>query len=150
MTSQQSRELVQRAWKAFATRDPLQISPVFHETAEWLAPAGNATALALDVPHRMVGRDMIVGFLTRDFPRLFTGAVSIDFRGFYADGNTVIVEETMSATLSNGSHYTNDYCFIFELRNGLIHRVREYMDTAKGMRMVFAEFDPVRSTVERR
>jgi hypothetical protein len=44
----------------------------------------------------------------------------------------------MSATLANGNHYTNDYCFVFELRDGLIHRVREYMDTAKGMRMVFA------------
>jgi hypothetical protein len=33
----------------------------------------------------------------------------------------------------------NDYCFVFELRDGLIHRVREYMDTARGHRMVFGE-----------
>jgi uncharacterized protein len=49
----------------------------------------------------------------------------------------VIVEQTMTATLANGNHYANDYCFVFELRDGLIHRVREYMDTARGHRMVF-------------
>ena len=48
----------------------------------------------------------------------------------------MIVEETMTATLAGGNQYTNDYCFVFELRDGLIHRVREYMDTARGHRMV--------------
>jgi hypothetical protein len=38
----------------------------------------------------------------------------------------------MQATLAHGGHYENDYCFVFELRDGLIHRVREYMDTQRG------------------
>jgi len=42
----------------------------------------------------------------------------------------VIVEETMSATLASGNAYVNDYCCVFELHGGLVHRVREYMDTA--------------------
>jgi ketosteroid isomerase-like protein len=45
--------------------------------------------------------------------------------------------------LSNGHHYDVDYCFIFELRHGLIARVREYMDTLKGARMVFGSLDRV-------
>jgi ketosteroid isomerase-like protein len=139
MSSQRRRELVRGAWQAFATRDPERIRPFFHDAAEWRAPAGNATAVALGVTDHMVGRDAIVNFLTRDFPRLFTDAVSVRFRGFYADGDTVVVEETMNATLANGNQYSNDYCFVFELRDGLIYRVREYMDTAKGMRLVLAE-----------
>ncbi|MEU2734099.1 hypothetical protein ABZ656_01200 [Streptomyces sp. NPDC007095] len=47
----------------------------------------------------------------------------------------------MATTLSNGNSCTDDYCFVFELRNGLIHRVREYMDTARGARMTFADQD---------
>lgn len=43
----------------------------------------------------------------------------------------------MTATLANGNHYINDYCFVFEFRDGLIHRVREYTDTARGHRMTF-------------
>ncbi|UKY54708.1 nuclear transport factor 2 family protein [Streptomyces inhibens] len=139
MTSQQSREIVQRAWQAFATRDAERISAFFDEDAQWLAPAGNATAVALDVTDHMVGREGIVRFLTIDFPRLFAEDVAVTFRGFHADGDVVVVEETMEATLSNGNSYTNDYCFVFELHNGLIYRVREYMDAARGARMVFAE-----------
>ncbi|TMR90183.1 nuclear transport factor 2 family protein [Nonomuraea basaltis] len=136
MTSERHRELVKRAWRSFSTRDKDLIAAFFTEDAEWLAPPGNATAVALGATHHMVGRDAIVHFLTVDFPRLFVADMTVDFRGFHADGNVVVVEETMEATLANGNAYRNDYCFVFELRDGLIHRVREYMDTAKGHRMM--------------
>ena len=129
-----SKQLVVNAWQAFATRDPGQVRAVFAPDAEWLAPPGNATALALDGEHHLVGRERIVQFLTSDFGRVFVAGVSVDFRGFYADGDTVIVEERMQATLAHGGHYDNDYCFVFELENGLIKRVREYMDTQRGAR----------------
>ncbi len=137
--SEQSRTIVENAWKAFASHDGERISAVFTEDAEWLAPPGNATAVALEGPSHLVGRKAIVQFLASDFPRLFVRDVTVTFHGFYADGNRVIVEETMTATLANGNHYANDYCFVFELRDGLIHRVREYMDTARAHRMVFGE-----------
>ncbi|WP_182897812.1 nuclear transport factor 2 family protein [Microbispora sp. H10830] len=134
-----NREIVLSAWRAFANHDLERIAAYFTEDAEWLAPAGNATAVALDVPSHMVGRSAIAQFIANDFPRLFARDVSVSFRGVYAEGDRVIVEETMSATLANGNSYVNDYCFIFELQEGLIHRVREYMDTARGHRMVFTE-----------
>lgn len=139
MTSERNRELVKQAWRSFSTRDKDLIETFFTRDAEWLAPPGNATAVALGGTHHMVGRDAIVHFLTIDFPRMFVADVAVDFRGFYADGDVVVVEETMQATLAGGNAYRNDYCFIFELRDGLIHRVREYMDTAKGHRMVFGD-----------
>ena len=80
---------------------------------------------------------MIASFIATDFPRLFVRDVVVTFHGVYAAGERVIVEETMTATLANGDPYVNDYCFVFELREGLIHRVREYMDTARGHRLVF-------------
>ncbi|MEV3915129.1 nuclear transport factor 2 family protein [Streptomyces canus] len=137
--SQQSRSIVQNAWKAFASHDADRISAVFTEDAEWLAPPGNATAMWLDAPSHMVGRKAIVRFLAEDFPRLFVRDVTVTFHEFHADGERVVVEETMTATLANGNHYANDYCFVFELRDELIHRVREYMDTARGHRRVFGE-----------
>ncbi|MEU1203856.1 nuclear transport factor 2 family protein [Nocardia sp. NPDC005825] len=132
-----SRAIVQEAWRAFASHDAERIAAFFTADAEWLAPAGNATAVALDGPSHMIGRQAITHFLAHEFSRLFVGDVAVEFRGFYVDGDRVIVEETMSATLANGNAYRNDYCFIFELRDGLIHRVREYMDTARGHRDVF-------------
>ncbi|MGW5722343.1 nuclear transport factor 2 family protein [Amycolatopsis sp. NPDC003865] len=132
-----NREIVQHAWREFASHDAGRIAAVFTEDAEWSAPPGNATAVALDGPSRLVGREAIVRFLAEDFPRFFVSDVTVTFHGFHADGDRVVVEETMTATLANGNHYANDYCFVFELRDGLIHRVREYMDTARGHRMVF-------------
>ncbi|WP_236567170.1 nuclear transport factor 2 family protein [Nocardia sp. CY41] len=134
-----SRTVVQAAWRAFASHDAEQIAAFFTTDAEWLAPSGNATAVALNGPSHMVGRAAITQFLANDFPRLFVADVVVDFHGFYADGNRVIVEETMSATLANGNRYVNDYCLVFELRDGLIHRVREYLDTARGHRDFFGD-----------
>ncbi|NIJ14992.1 hypothetical protein FHU38_005400 [Saccharomonospora amisosensis] len=137
--SHDSRAIVQAAWQAFASHDADRIAAVFTEDAEWLAPPGNATAIALDGPSHMVGREAIARFLAEDFLRLFVRDVAVTFHGLHADGDRVIVEETMTATLANGNHYTNDYCLVFELQDGLIHRVREYMDTARGHRMIFGE-----------
>jgi len=62
--------------------------------------------------------------------------IQIEFRGVFADGNTVIVEERMRATLPSGAPYDNDYCFLFELDRGRISRVREYMDTQRARQMM--------------
>lgn len=44
----------------------------------------------------------------------------------------MIVEERMRATLANEGHYDNDCCFVFEMQDGRIRRVREDMDTRRG------------------
>jgi hypothetical protein len=61
----------------------------------------------------------------------------VDFKNLYADGRTAILETRLRATLASGRDYDNDYCFIFELKDGRVHRVREYMDTLKGKQLIF-------------
>jgi ketosteroid isomerase-like protein len=104
-----------------------------------VAPSENATAVALKATNHMVGTKAIVRFLAEDFPRLFMRDVTISFHGSHTDGERVTVEATMTATLASGNHYTNDYRFVFELRDELIHRAREYVDTARGHRMISGE-----------
>jgi ketosteroid isomerase-like protein len=142
-----SSSIVQNAFQALASNDPDQIAAVLTEDAEWLSPPGNATAVALEATNHMVGRKAIVRFFAEDLPRLFVADLTVSFHGFHAVGERVIVELTMTATLASGNHYINDYCFVFELQDGLIHRVREYADTARGHRMVFAEAPQQASTV---
>ena len=131
-----NKQRVMQAWKTFASRDAGHIAQTFTPDAQWLAPAHNGTAVALNAPSHMIGRDAIVRFLVNDFHRLFVADVTVDIRSLFADGDTVILEERMQATLADGGRYDNDYCFVFELRDGLIHRVREYMDTHRGRQMV--------------
>ena len=44
------KTVVIQAWQAFASRDPDRIAALLHEDAEWIAPQGNATAVALGTP----------------------------------------------------------------------------------------------------
>ncbi len=134
-----SHDIIRNAFQALAGNDPDRIAAVFTEDSEWLSPPENATAVALGSTHHMVGRKAIVRFFAEDFPRLFARDVGVAFHGSHTDGERVTVEATMTATLANGHHYTNDYCFVFELRGELIHRAREYVDTARGHRMIFGE-----------
>jgi ketosteroid isomerase-like protein len=134
-----STRLVQNAFQALVSYDPDRIAAVFTENAEWLSPPENATAVALRATNHMVGRNAIVRFFSEDVPRLFARDVAVTLHGLHADGDRVIVEAAVTATLAGGNRYVNDYCFVFELRDGLIHRVREYVDTARGHRMIFGD-----------
>jgi ketosteroid isomerase-like protein len=129
-------------WRAFATRDAAQVRAVLTEDVEWLAPADNATAIALSGSHHMIGPEPIVDFLTRRFGTLFVSDVASEVRQCYADGNTVIFERRISATLASGRRYDNDYCFILEMAGSRVRRIREYMDTHKGHQQIFGDSAP--------
>jgi uncharacterized protein len=135
MQTRTSKEHVLDAWQAFATGDPERVSAVLTDDAQWLAPALNATAMAIDGTHHLIGRDRIVRFITREFPAVFVADRAMDVQHLFADGDTVVLEARLRATLANGAHYGNEYCFVLELQDGRIHRVREYMDTRLGVEL---------------
>lgn len=129
--------IVKAAWEAFASRDAERIAACFAPEAEWIAPPGNATAIALDYPHHMRGADAIARFIATEFSRLFVADIAIDFRTMVAAGDLVVVEERMRATLVNGRRYDLSYCFVFVVMDGRIAQVREYMDTRSGWQQMF-------------
>jgi ketosteroid isomerase-like protein len=144
VTPDQNKQRIIALWQAFGTRDEALIASFFHPDAVWIAPASNATAVALGAPSGFTGAQAIARFIAHDFGRLFASDVSSEFRGIVADGDTVIVESRLRATLANGRSYDNDYCFAFELADGRVAVMREYMDTAKGYRMVFGDEAPAK------
>jgi ketosteroid isomerase-like protein len=136
MNGPMPKEVVIAAWKTFKTRDAKQIAELFTPDAEWIAPAGNATAAALEHTDHMVGPNQIARFIASEMHRLFSN-IDVSFLGIHADGDTVIVEERMRAILPAGKPYENDYCFVFVLSGDRIKLVREYMDTRRGWQMIF-------------
>lgn len=66
--------------------------------------------------------------MSYNFARFFAD-VDTRFWTIVVEGELVVVEHQLSATLPNGRSYVNDYCFVYELRKGLVWRIREYMDT---------------------
>ena len=114
-----AKETVQALYAAYATGDPDRIAASLHPDVIWVAPAGNATQIALGLgsaddagPPRGLNdldRDAIVAFMAHDYPRFFAD-VTFEPRSMVGEGNVVLAEHRMSATLPNGRPYVNDYC----------------------------------------
>jgi ketosteroid isomerase-like protein len=76
------------------------------------------------------GKEAIIGFLRR-VAQTFPSGLPSEARHSYADGDTVILEMTNRGMTATGRPYENDYCFVFEVEQGRIHAIREYVDTQK-------------------
>ncbi|HEV2598655.1 nuclear transport factor 2 family protein [Sphingopyxis sp.] len=132
-----SKQAALGVWQAFATRDADRIRAVLTDDAEWRAPPGNATTLALGATHHMIGADAIVRFILDDYPRLFCNGMRIEPISLIAEDNRVVFEQRQIAKLVGGRNYALDYVFIFEMQGSRVRRIREYMDTRSGHEQVF-------------
>ncbi|WP_245481418.1 hypothetical protein [Bradyrhizobium sp. LVM 105] len=70
------RDVVLNAWKTFSSREPERIAALFTDDAEWIAPKGNATAIALDHTDHMKGPHQIARFIAQEMHRLFSDTIS--------------------------------------------------------------------------
>ena len=57
------------------------------------------------------------------------GAIRLTPEAFTAEGERVAVETESYAELKNGRTYNNHYHFVFEVRDGKIQSIKEYLDT---------------------
>lgn len=147
-----NRDRVIELYKAYSARDAKAIAGLLHDDVVWIAPPGNATQVALGLGEaedagapsgaNNLNKAEIVYFMSELFRRLFAADVRNEFKAIYEDGNTVIAEHRLSATLAHGREYTNDYCFIFEFDDGQIVEIREYMDTRGGWVQMWGDQDP--------
>lgn len=145
------RAAVRRLYAAYASGDATQISDALHPDARWIAPPGNATQVAIGqgrgdeagLPDgsNTLDRAAIAEFMAGDFRRLF-GDVVNEVRLMIADGDHVVLESRLSATLPGGSRYVLDYCFIHRVADERVIEIREYMDTRGGWAQMFGERAP--------
>ncbi len=147
-----SKQTVIALYGAYAVGDAEKISELLDDEVVWTAPAGNATQVALGLGRpedagppcgaNDLDRAAIVAFMAHNFARFF-GDADNNFRTVVAEGEVVVVEHRLSATLPNGRSYLNDYCFVYEVRDDKVWRIREYMDTRGGWAQVFGEDEPI-------
>ena len=98
----------------------------FAEDASWSTPP------SMPWPARFEGRDAIFDEYFAVDNGLFTTGMSsydLEISCVVAGGDHVVVEMTHRAQGLNGKAYETDHCLVFELRDGLIRAVREYIDS---------------------
>ncbi len=130
MSAESNKELVRKTWTAFAKGDMKTAFAGMDDNVSWLVP-GNTPASGV---HR--GKDAIMKFVS-GIGQVFPEGLQSEIKRAYADGDTVILELTNKGKVSNGKFYENEYCFVFELENGKIRRIREYVDTQKAKEILF-------------
>ena len=130
MSVETNKELVTNFWSAFAKGDIKTAFANMDDNVSWLVP-GNTEVSGL---HR--GKDAILKFMS-GVGAVFPEGLQSEIKRAYADGDTVILELTNRGKVSNGKFYENEYCFVFELENGKIRRIREYVDTQKAKEILF-------------
>jgi ketosteroid isomerase-like protein len=86
-----------------------------------------------------MGRTLISGTFTREqiaqsaggIFDVFPGGLEFTLLHMTAEGDRVAVEATSKGAHVSGQTYTNEYHFLFEIRNGKLLRLKEYMDTER-------------------
>ena len=132
MNAEQNKEMVKATWMAFTKGD---IKTAFNNMADnvsWLVPGTNPGVSGVKR-----GKDEILKFMG-SVGTLFPEGLQSEITRAYATDDAVILELTNRGKVSNGKQYENEYCFVFELENGKIRRIREYADTQKANAILFS------------
>ncbi len=121
-----NERLVLQFFEALGTGNLERARDLLHADATW-------TVMPTGVPgsgtHRG-RREIIEGFLMPLRDSLFEpGTVSGGIDTLISKGALIAAESQASARLKNGKSYHNRYVFVFEVRDGSIVAVREYMDS---------------------
>jgi ketosteroid isomerase-like protein len=132
MTAEEKKELVTRTWAAFGKGDIKGAFANMSDDVSWLVP-GNLPG----VSGLKRGKDEILKFMS-GVGDTFPEGLQSEIRKVHCDGDTVVVELTNRGKVRNGKQYENEYCFVFELEDGKIRRIREYVDTQKARDILFS------------
>jgi uncharacterized protein len=118
-----NKTIVTRFLEVFSTGDVPGILEALHDDATWWVSgrlegfSGTYTKTQL-APLLLAAKDLYK-----------TGALRIEPSAMIAEGARVAIEAESYAELKNGKVYNNHYHFVFELADGKVKTVREYMDT---------------------
>ena len=98
---------------------------LLHEDASW-------EPMVRDIPGAGVhqGRDTVINeFLAPVRGTFRAGDPKVHVAALVSDGDRVMAETRATGQRADGKPYDNRYAWAFELRDGKILRIREYMDS---------------------
>jgi ketosteroid isomerase-like protein len=129
--AQRNLDLVDRYFELLQKGDP-RIAELFTPDACWLAPQ------SAPVGRRHEGLDAVLALMASGLGLYdTTRPMQIERTASLAGDERVYIEMTIRATTRRGEPYENHYVMAFELRDGRIAEVREYVDSLYAQRKLF-------------
>ncbi|MEV0688116.1 nuclear transport factor 2 family protein [Nocardia sp. NPDC050378] len=98
--------------------------------AELLAPEVSYTILGYEFPGAgTMDRETVLRQLPAVFGIFDADSPKLEITHLIAEGDWVIVEATGTGSFLDGTRYENRYANVYEVVDGRVRTVREYMDT---------------------
>ena len=118
-----NKQLITNFMEDFSTGNVDKILSYMTDSAKWWV-AGTIEGISGEKDMKAF-REMLSGLsqLTK------TGAIRLTPHAWAVEGNRVAVETESYSEMKNGRVYNNLYHFVFEINDGKIQKVKEYLDT---------------------
>jgi len=123
MSVEDNKKLVMDTWLAFWRGDIEEGVANMTDDIAWFTPGTNQFS------GWKRGKDAIRAFRFGELD-IFE-ELKREIIGLYGDGDTVVMEALAVGRLRNGAPYENAGCVVWQIRDGKIHTVRQYVDTQK-------------------
>jgi uncharacterized protein len=131
--TEQNKTIVKEFLEVFSTGDVPGIVDRLHDDATWWV-SGKIEGFAGSKSKEEMGK-LLEGVVTV----YKGGALRLTPIQMIAEGNQVAVEAEGYAELNNGRVYNPQSAFMFEIADGKIKQVKEYLDTQHAYEIFFAE-----------
>jgi uncharacterized protein len=116
MDRQQKIDFVRGIWQAFARGDMKAVFAAMPEDVIWKLPQGGQLRGKASILHlARISAGKLKGYST-------------EIRRAHCDGDCVILEMVNRGTTPAGKAYANNYCFMFDIKDGKIQAITEYTD----------------------
>jgi ketosteroid isomerase-like protein len=119
-----NEQLVLDFFQVLSSGDLERLRGFYHDKSVW-EPKVKGIAGA----GRHVGMDIIDTFLAPVRGLFRPGDPKVHVQKIFSAGPMVCVESTSTGETADGKAYDNDYCWVFEIFDGKIDAMREYMDS---------------------
>ena len=124
MNTMQNKELLQRIFAELAQGNSRPFVEAMADDFRWVIAGSSRWSRTFE------GKQAVLTRLFGALRATIADRVRTHATRFIAEGDTVVVEARGANTTKAGVPYNNSYCMIYTVRDGKLHEVVEYMDTA--------------------
>lgn len=120
-----NEQIVRTFFRTLSTGNLEKLRPLWHRNGSW-----KVMVTGIPGAGEYKGRDVIIDQFLKPIRGMFKpGDPKVKITSIVCQGNLVACETHTTGTFADGRPYDNLYCWVLEIRDGLVYRLREYMDS---------------------
>lgn len=127
-----NKKIIEDYFEAVGSGASDKVAAAFADDIVWWVPPSSAMAGTYE------GKDAVLGMFGKGVSLYAPEPMTIKILGMVADDTKVAAEIHITAKTAKGGEYANYYHFLFELKDGKISNVKEYVDTLYAHRTLFS------------